>query len=217
MRGHGIAGDQRDAVLVVPFARIDDDLVDTLVAGQHAGEHDAVVVDMRLGAEHGDAVTLGGRGFSSSSTVRMPAMPLPTTTRCSTRIDDHVHVVALLRSGRRARPEASRRQRRRTASIAAPGRQRQDRRTREAERIAAGELLGVAEAGGEIEAADAAGHADQAGHQADIASEALRHELEHRAIAHAQRRHADDQTTRRRRRRQYTSADDQQGPAATTT
>ena len=57
-----VAGDQANAVRVVPLAGIDDDLVEALVAGEHARQHDAVVVDMRLGAEHGDAVAPpGGR------------------------------------------------------------------------------------------------------------------------------------------------------------
>jgi len=51
----------------------------------------------------------------------------------------------------------------------------------EAELVAAGQLFGVAEAGGGVEAADAAGPAD---HDADLSSEALRHQLQHRAVAH---------------------------------
>ncbi len=66
----------------------------------------------------------------------------------------------------------------------------------EAGGVAAGQLLGGAEAGGEVEAADAAGHADQAGHDADLAAEALRHELEHGAVAHAERQHGDDEDER---------------------
>ena len=53
-----VAGIKPDAVVVVPVLRIDDDVVEALVARQHAGEHDAVVVHMRLGAEHGDAIAV---------------------------------------------------------------------------------------------------------------------------------------------------------------
>src|SRR4051812_11934838 len=63
------------------------------------------------------------------------------------------------------------------------------REDQEAGLIGAGVLLGEAERGGEPEAAEAAGHADQAGHDADLAAEALRDELEDRAVAHAQRQH----------------------------
>ena len=69
-----------DAVLGIPAARVDDDVVDRLLAGQHRRQHDAVVVGVRLGAEDGDLVARRGARFSNSSTVRIAAMPLPTTT-----------------------------------------------------------------------------------------------------------------------------------------
>ena len=50
---------QRDAVLLVPGERVQDDLVQRLLAGEHRAEQDAVVVRMRLGAEHGDVVQIG--------------------------------------------------------------------------------------------------------------------------------------------------------------
>ena len=56
--GDLVAGDQADAIFLVPLARVDDDLVQLLVAGQHAGQHDAVVIDVGLGTEHGDAIAL---------------------------------------------------------------------------------------------------------------------------------------------------------------
>ena len=63
---------------------------------------------------------------------------------------------------------------------------RQRREDQEPRLEAAGELAREAERGRQVEAADAARHADQASHHADLAAEALRHELEHRAIARAQ-------------------------------
>ena len=53
-----LTGVQRDAVLRVPRQRVEDDLVDRLLAGQHRAQQDAVVVGVRLGAEHGDVVQL---------------------------------------------------------------------------------------------------------------------------------------------------------------
>ena len=50
---------QRDALLLVPGQRIEHDLVERLFAGQHGAQHDAVVVGVRLGAEHGDVVQVG--------------------------------------------------------------------------------------------------------------------------------------------------------------
>ena len=72
------------------------------------------------------------------------------------------------------------------------GGEREAGEDRKADAVAAGELLGVAEAGGQIEAADAAGRADEAGDDADVAREALRHDLEHRAVAGAERAHRHD-------------------------
>ena len=43
----------------VPVERVEDDLVDRLLAGEHRREQDAVVVRVRLGAEHGDVVQVG--------------------------------------------------------------------------------------------------------------------------------------------------------------
>src|SRR3954451_21864999 len=63
----------------------------------------------------------------------------------------------------------------------------------ESRSVAAGVLLRVAKAGGEIETAEPAGHADDAGHHADLALKPLRHELEHRAVAHPERQHCNDE------------------------
>ena len=52
--------------------RVDDDVVDALLAGQHRGQHDAVVVRVRLGAEHGDR---------RSDRERGPAVPRPSACR----------------------------------------------------------------------------------------------------------------------------------------
>src|SRR3569623_3276463 len=89
--------------------------------------------------------------FNSSSTVRMPAMPLPITTRCS-------RGSAIMFMGRLL--DAHKREVRRLAAPAqahradaAPGADGQCRGNQEAEGVAAGELLGIAQAGGEIEAA----------------------------------------------------------------
>ncbi len=49
-----------DAVLGVPVQVVEYDLFELLFAGQHRGEQDAVVVGMRLGAEHRDVVELVG-------------------------------------------------------------------------------------------------------------------------------------------------------------
>src|SRR6185503_6484236 len=99
--------------------------------------------------------------FSNSSTVRMPAMPLPITTRCSRGSVIMFMMKPPLDAGRGQ-----------GGAFAAParphrddpgkGHQRHAGKDGKAEGIAAGELLGVTQAGGEIEAADAAGHAHQA-------------------------------------------------------
>src|SRR3954464_4272475 len=90
--------------------------------------------------------------FSNSSTVRMPAMPLPITTRCS-RGSVIMFMVDLLDTGRGqggafTPPAGTHRHNPRK------GHQRHAGKDRKAEGIAAGELLGVTQAGGEIEAAD---------------------------------------------------------------
>ena len=59
---HPLAGDQLDAVLGVPLAGVDDDLVELLLARQQRAEHDAVVVRVRLRPEHGDVESAGIAG-----------------------------------------------------------------------------------------------------------------------------------------------------------
>src|SRR3546814_12916068 len=59
------------------------------------------------------------------------------------------------------------------------------------------DLLRETERGGEVEAADPARHADEAGHHPDLGRKALGHELEHRAIAGAEREHRDNEQDER--------------------
>jgi len=56
---HRLAQVQGDAVFGVPAQRVEDDLVDGLLTGQHRAEQDAVVVGVRFGPEHGDVVEVG--------------------------------------------------------------------------------------------------------------------------------------------------------------
>nr|GEU28124.1 hypothetical protein [Tanacetum cinerariifolium] len=51
-----VARVQGDAMLDVPFARVEHDVVHAFFTGQHGREQDAVVIAVRLGAEHGDVV-----------------------------------------------------------------------------------------------------------------------------------------------------------------
>ncbi len=55
-RHHRVARMQGDALLGVPLAAVEHDVVHRLLAGQYRRQHDAVVVGMGLGAEHGDLV-----------------------------------------------------------------------------------------------------------------------------------------------------------------
>src|SRR5579883_3497959 len=78
--------------------------------------------------------------------------------------------------------------------------------------ITAGDLLGEAEARCEIEAAEPAGHADQSGDDAHLGAESLRRELKDRAIAHAEREHADEQHAKSKPKlRQAETDDDESG------
>jgi len=58
--GHGEAGVQRDVVVGVPGPVVQDDLVDGLLARQHGGQQNAVVVGVGLGTEHRDVIQIGG-------------------------------------------------------------------------------------------------------------------------------------------------------------
>ena len=58
--GHGEAGVQRDVVVGVPRPVVEDDLVDGLLARQHGGQQNAVVVGVGLGTEHRDVIQIGG-------------------------------------------------------------------------------------------------------------------------------------------------------------
>src|SRR3954465_3653200 len=125
-------------------------------------------------------------------------MPLPTTTRRS--LETAMRGLRSPSDTRRA--DVGRAPGRAPAALDA--RQADERQNRqrskeqEAGLIVAGQLLRVAEAGGQVEAAEAARHADEASHDADLAPEPLRHELEHRAVAHAERQHPDHEDAERR-------------------
>src|SRR5690606_2131466 len=47
---------QFDVVAQVPIQIVEHDFVEFLLAGQHGREQDAIVIGVRLGAEHGDVV-----------------------------------------------------------------------------------------------------------------------------------------------------------------
>ncbi len=57
--GNRLAGLQPDAALGIPRPVVEHDFRQRLLAGQHRRQQDAVVVAVRLGAEHGDVVKLG--------------------------------------------------------------------------------------------------------------------------------------------------------------
>jgi hypothetical protein len=57
---HLLAQVQRDAVLGIPGVIVENDVLDRHLAGEHRREQDAVVVGVRLGAENGDLVLIGG-------------------------------------------------------------------------------------------------------------------------------------------------------------
>ncbi len=58
-RHHRIAGHQVDRVVRIPGVIVDDDVVEPLVTGEQRRQHDAVVIDPRLGAEDRDAIGIG--------------------------------------------------------------------------------------------------------------------------------------------------------------
>jgi hypothetical protein len=70
---------QRDAVLCGTNVIVEDDVLDRHLAGEYRRKQDAVVVRVRFGTKDGDVV-VSGASLSSSSSVRTPAMPLPTMT-----------------------------------------------------------------------------------------------------------------------------------------
>lgn len=57
-RYHLLAASQLDTVLRVPVRAVDDDLVEARLSGENGGEHDAVVVHLRLRAEDRDFVAV---------------------------------------------------------------------------------------------------------------------------------------------------------------
>jgi hypothetical protein len=50
---------QRDAVVAVPVEIVEHDVLQRHLAGQNRRQQDAVVVAVRLGAEHRDVVQIG--------------------------------------------------------------------------------------------------------------------------------------------------------------
>src|SRR3546814_18429413 len=63
--------------------------------------------------------------------------------------------------------------------------------------VCSSDLLCKAQGGSEIKAAEPPGKTDQTRHDADLTMKALRHQLEHRAIADAQRQHCYDEEDRK--------------------
>src|SRR5690606_29615684 len=57
--GHGGIQMQPDTVLAVPVQVVQDDVLDGLFTRQYRRQQDAVVIGVRLGAEHGDLVEIG--------------------------------------------------------------------------------------------------------------------------------------------------------------
>jgi hypothetical protein len=74
-----VLGDQVNAVLLVPAGRLNDDFGKRPLARQHRGQKYAVVARVRLAADHGNVEAVGSPR-NELSTVRIPAIPLPTTT-----------------------------------------------------------------------------------------------------------------------------------------
>jgi len=50
---------QGDVIVLVPVPWVEHNFVERLLAGQHGGQQNAVVVGMRLGTEHGDVIEIG--------------------------------------------------------------------------------------------------------------------------------------------------------------
>src|SRR5580704_3121795 len=57
-RDYRVSSEELDIVFLVPTARIDDDLVDFLFAGQDRRQENPVIVDVRFGSENGDLVAV---------------------------------------------------------------------------------------------------------------------------------------------------------------
>jgi molybdopterin-guanine dinucleotide biosynthesis protein A len=56
---------KRDAVVACTSPIVEHDFVERLLASQHGRQQDAVVVRVRLGAEHGDVVEIGARSSAA--------------------------------------------------------------------------------------------------------------------------------------------------------
>ena len=57
-RDDRVTRDQRDAIIRIPAGVVDHDIVEALLAREHGREHDAVVIDPRLGAEDRHAIAV---------------------------------------------------------------------------------------------------------------------------------------------------------------
>jgi hypothetical protein len=62
-RRGALAGNQADPMLLVPVARIEDDVVVRLLAREHRGQEDAAVVGMRLSADDGNVEAVGSARY----------------------------------------------------------------------------------------------------------------------------------------------------------
>jgi hypothetical protein len=51
---------QRDAVILVPLHRVEHDVADGLLAGEHGRQQNSVVVAVWFGTEDGDVIEIGG-------------------------------------------------------------------------------------------------------------------------------------------------------------
>ena len=86
LANRSIRSTRTPACSVMPFSAyqrqvVEEDAGLVLHAGEHVGQHDPVVVAVRLVAEHRDLELSAPPRARISSTVRAPAMPLPITTR----------------------------------------------------------------------------------------------------------------------------------------
>ena len=89
----GFALAQIDVVPRVPGVVVDDDVVELLVAREHGRQHDAVVVDARLGAEDGHVIAVrrarkeffqhaaGGHSVAEDDKLLFGRIPIPVLMR----------------------------------------------------------------------------------------------------------------------------------------
>ena len=72
-------GMKSDAILLIPGEIVGDDVPESHFSCQHGRKHNTVIVTMRLCPENADFIPVMGQ-LGTSSTVLMPAIPLPMTT-----------------------------------------------------------------------------------------------------------------------------------------